>query len=166
MSDAKLYLEIAIWSQVVSSFVFIGALVFIWFRWLLPVFLSAQDRSNRAIAEAERHRDEVKAALETLRSEIDSARHDAELIVQRADDHAQHERQSALDEVNDAGVRALENAGKEIDRARAAARARLRADLLGRALRVAREDAVRRIGPSLDERLIDTFVGSLERANG
>jgi F0F1-type ATP synthase membrane subunit b/b' len=108
----------------------------------------------------------VKAALETLRSEIDSARHDAELIVQRADDHAQHERQSAIDEVKDAGVRALENAGKEIDRARAAGRARLRADLLGRALRVAREDAARRIGPSLDERLIDTFVGSLERANG
>jgi F-type H+-transporting ATPase subunit b len=166
VSEAKLYLEIAIWSQVASSIVFIGALVFMWFRWLLPVFLSAQDRSNRAIAEAERHRDEVKAALETLRSEIDSARHDAEFIVQRADDHAQHERQSAIDEVKDAGVRALENAGKEIDRARAAGRARLRADLLGRALRVAREDAARRIGPSLDERLIDTFVGSLERANG
>ena len=37
-----------------------------WFRWLLPVFMAAQERSNKQIAEAERHRDEVKAALETL----------------------------------------------------------------------------------------------------
>ena len=61
MSDSRLYLEIAIWSQVVSSIVFIGALVFMWFRWLLPLFMAAQARSNRQIAEAERHRDEAKA---------------------------------------------------------------------------------------------------------
>jgi F-type H+-transporting ATPase subunit b len=166
VSESQLYLEIAIWSQVLSSFVFMAVLVFMWYRWLLPVFLSAQARSNRAIAEAERHRDEVRAALEALQAEIDGARHDAELIVQRAEDHAEHERQSALEEVGDAGERALENAGKELDRARAAARGRLRGELLGRALRIAREDAARRVGPALDERLIDTFVGTLGNAHG
>lgn len=166
MSDAQLYLRIAIWSQVISSIVFIAVLVWAWFRWFLPVIMSAQERSNKQIAEAERHRDEVKAALEALSSEIGSAHHDAELIVQRASEHAEHERQSALLECNDAGERALQDAGKELARARTAAQRRLRDDLLARALRVAREDAARRVTPALDERLIDGFVGSLERAGG
>jgi F0F1-type ATP synthase membrane subunit b/b' len=166
MSDAQLYLRIAIWSQVISSIVFIAVLVWAWFRWFLPVIMSAQERSNKQIAEAERHRDEVKVALEALSSEIGSAHHDAELIVQRASEHAEHERQSALQECKDAGERALQDAGKELARARAAAQRRLRDDLLARALRVAREDAARRVSPALDERLIDGFVGSLERASG
>jgi F-type H+-transporting ATPase subunit b len=166
VNASQLYLQIAIWSQVVSSIVFIAALVFVWSRWLLPVFLSAQERSNRQIAEAERHRDEVKAALATLRAEIETARHDAELILQRATEHAEHERESLLNENTDAGERALQNAAKEIDRARATAWQRLRDELVVRALRLAREDASRRVGPAVDERLIDTFVGSLERARG
>ena len=70
MNDARLYLKIALFSQVISSVVFIGVLVFMWFRWILPVVMAAQKRSNRRIAEAERHRDEVKGALEALRDEI------------------------------------------------------------------------------------------------
>jgi F0F1-type ATP synthase membrane subunit b/b' len=166
MSDAQLYLRIAVWSQVVSSIVFIGALVFMWFRWLLPVFLSAQDRSNKQIAEAERHRDEVKAALETLRAQIESAQHDADLIVQRASEHAEHERLATLQECKDAGERALQDAGKEIDRARAAAQRRLRDDLVARALRVAREEAANCVGPDQDRRLIEGLVGTLEHARG
>ncbi|MBV8345193.1 MAG: hypothetical protein JO190_09415 [Candidatus Eremiobacteraeota bacterium] len=164
--DARLYIEIAIWSQVISSIVFIAALVFMWYRWLLPVFLNAQDRSNKQIAEAEQHRDEVKAALETLREQIETARHDAELIIARAGDHAEHERAATLQECTDAGKRTLLDAGKEIFRARAAAQRRLRDDLLARALREAREDAVKRVGPEQDRRLIDGLVGSLERARG
>ena len=166
MSDAQFYLRIAIWSQVVSSVVFLGVLVYIWVRWILPVVMAAQDRSNKQIAEAERHRDEVKAALETLGAEIESARHDAELIVGRASEHAEHERLATLEECKEAGERALQDAGKEIDRARAAALRRLHDELLARALRVAREDAAKRVGPAEDERLIDGFVGSLERARG
>jgi F0F1-type ATP synthase membrane subunit b/b' len=163
MSGGQLYIQIAVWSQVLSSVVFIGALVYMWFKWLLPVFLAAQERSNRQIAEAERHRDEVKAALEALNVEIESARHDAELIRQRANDHAEHERRATLAETKDAGERALQNAHQELDRARAAARRRLRAELLEGALRLARQDAARRVGAALDSRLIDRFVGSLER---
>ncbi len=38
-----------------------AVLVYMWFRWILPVVMAAQERSNRQIAEGERHRDEVKA---------------------------------------------------------------------------------------------------------
>lgn len=162
MNGAQLYLQIAIWSQVVSSIVFIGVLVYMWFRWLLPVFLAAQERSNRQIAEAERHRDEVKAALETLHAAIATAQHDAQLIVTRAGDHAEHERQAVVAEATDAGQRALRDAERELDRARAAARQRLRDELLDRALRMARDEAKRRLDANANARLIDSFVGSLQ----
>jgi F0F1-type ATP synthase membrane subunit b/b' len=162
VSAAQLYLEIAIWSQVASSIVFIGVLVFMWFRWLLPVFLSAQEKSNQQIAEAERHRDEAKAALDALRQEIDTARHDAELIAQRVSERVEHERDAILKEATDAGERAVADAGRELDRARDAARQRLRDELLAGALRLAREGAVRRVGAALDARLVDRFAGSLE----
>jgi F0F1-type ATP synthase membrane subunit b/b' len=162
MSDARLYFHIAVWSQIVSSIFFMGVLVFMWYRWLLPVFLAAQERSNRQIAEAERHRDEVQGALEALRAEIESARHDAELIEQRASEHAEHEGQLLLKEATEAGERALADAKHELDRARAAAGQLLRDELVERALELARSDAARRMGPALDARFIDRFTRSLE----
>lgn len=162
MSEAQLYVNIAIWSQVASSIVFIATLVYMWFRWLLPTFMAAQERSNRQIAEAERHRDEAKAALDTLRQEIQTAHHDADLIAQRVGERADHERQAVLQEATEAGERALADAGRELERARAAARQRLRDELVEKALGVARADAARRIDPAAQERLVEKFAGSLE----
>lgn len=162
MSDSQLYLQIAVWSQIASSIVFIGVLIYMWNRWLMPVVLAAQERSNRQIAEAERHRDEVKGALEVLRQEIETARHDAQLIAERASRRGQHERELLIKEATDAGERALADAGRELERARAAAKHRLRDEILERALRIAREDASRRVGPELDARFVDRFAGELE----
>jgi F-type H+-transporting ATPase subunit b len=162
VSQSHLYVEIAVWSQVISSIVFMAVLVYMWFRFLLPVFLAAQARSNAQIAEAERHRDEVKAALQALHEEIESARRDAALIEQRAGEHAEHERLALLREAQEAGERALTDAGKELQRALAAARVRLREEILGRALALAREDAQRRAGPALDAALVARFVTTLE----
>lgn len=164
MNDPKLYIQIALWSQVVAAIVFIAVLVYMWFRWIQPVVMAAQERSNRQIAEAERHRDEVKGALETLRGEIETARHDAKLIEERAGARAQHEREAVLREATEAGERAIADAGRELERARAAARQRLRDELVENALRIAREDAARQIGPALDARFIERFAGSLKEA--
>ena len=163
MSDARLYLQIAVWSQIVSSIVFIGVLVFMWFRWFLPVVMAAQERSNRQIAQAERHRDEVKGALEALNAEIDTARHDAQLIEERAKTRAEHERQLSLSESTDAGERLLADAGRELERARAAARYQLRDEIVERALRLARNEAAALAGPAMDARFVDAVTGSLER---
>ncbi len=165
MSQDQLYLQIAVWSQVVSSIVFVAALVYVWFRFLLPVFLAAQERSNAQIAEAERHRDEVKAALQALQEEIQSAQRDAGLIEQRAGEHADHERLALLRDAREAGERALADAGKELQRARAAARSRFRDEILGRALALARQDAQRRAGPALDAAMVDRFVNSVEHGS-
>lgn len=164
MNDSQLYLHIALWSQIVSSIVFIGLLIYMWNRWLMPVVLAAQERSNRRIAEAERHRDEVKGALSALRQEIETAHHDATLTADRAGRRAQHERELLVSEATEAGERALTDAGRELERARAAARHRLRDEMLERALKVAREDAARRVGPDFDARFVNRFTGDLEHA--
>lgn len=162
MNDAKLYLEIATWSQVVSSIVFIAVLVFMWMRWVMPVMLAAQARSNKQIAEAERRRDEVKGALTALREEIESAGRDAQLIKARAEEHAEHERQALLSEATDAGERGVREAGRELERARVAARQRLRDDVLAAALALARRDAAQRVDGALDSRLVERFASTLE----
>jgi len=164
VNDSQLYLHIAVWSQILSSIVFIAVLVFMWNKWVMPVVLSAQERSNRQIAEAERHRDEVKGALDALRGEIETARHDAGLIEHRAGVRAEHEREALLREAAEAGERTLADARLELDRARAAARQRLRDEMVARALGIAREEAVRRLGPALDARFVDRFTDSLEAA--
>lgn len=158
------YLQIAVWSQIVSSIVFLAVLIFMWYRWFLPVVLAAQERSNRQIADAERHRDQVKGALETLRAEIETARHDAQLIAARAASRAEHDRELVLKEAAEAGERALADASRELERARTAARYRLRDEMLARALELARDDAKSRIDPELDAAFIERFAASLEHA--
>ncbi|HEY1653596.1 MAG TPA: hypothetical protein VGF86_00615 [Candidatus Tumulicola sp.] len=160
------YVQIAIWSQVVSAVLFLIVLVWMWFKYLQPAILDAQDRHNKQIAEAERHRDEAKATLELLQSEIEGATHDAELIRRRADAQAAREYETAVAEAREAGERALRGAQAEFARALAAARDRLRIELLDKALVLAREEAARRVDPVTNARIVDRFVGSLERADG
>ncbi len=166
MSDAQLYLKLALYSQIVSAVVFMGVLVFIWMRWILPVVMAAQERSNKQIAEAERHRDEARAALTTLHEEIDSARRDAGLIVERAEVHGRHEREAALSEATAAGERQMRDAEGELDRARSVAEQRLRDAMIAGALQIARAEAPERLGAAGERRLVDAMVGSLETSRG
>jgi F-type H+-transporting ATPase subunit b len=166
MSDAHLYLRIALYSQVISAIVFIAVLAWMWFRWIVPVVMAAQDRSNKQIAEAERHRDEARDALTTLRDAIESARRDAGLIVERAEVHGRHEREAALAEATAAGERQMREAQGELERAREAARQRLRDDLVAGALLIARAEAPDRLGPAGERQLVDAVVVSLERSHG
>lgn len=163
MSD-QVYVNLAIWSQVAAAVVFIGALAYLWVRYLQPMVLAAQARSNEQIAEAERHRDNAKAALDALIEEIDNAAHDADLIRERAKHQAEREHAAILAETNLAGERLLRNASGELERARAAARERLRGELVIRALQLARNDAAKRIDRPVQERLVEGFLNTLERA--
>jgi F-type H+-transporting ATPase subunit b len=160
------YVTIAIWSQVASAIVFIAALIYLWIRFIQPVVLAAQERSNQQIGEAERHRDDAKAALTALREEIEGAQRDALLIRERAARQAERERQAIVAEAEEAGERIVRNARGEPDRARAAARERLRSELMTRALATARAEASRRIDASTTARLVNAFLSSLERTSG
>jgi F0F1-type ATP synthase membrane subunit b/b' len=164
MNDPQFYVGIALWSQVVAAVLFIAFLVWIWMNYLMPAVLAAQERQNKQIAEAERHRDEAKATLDLLRTQISGATNDAEAIKQRAVAQAKREYDAAVAEAKEAGERALTNARGELERARASAREQLRREILDRALAQARQDADRRVDAPVNARLVNDFLGSLEKA--
>ncbi len=161
---SQFYVQVAIWSQVASTVLFLAALVYIWIRWLQPTVLAAQERSNQQIAEAEHRRDVAREALQALREEIEGAKADAELIRARAETQADVERRALLEETREAGERGLRNARGELARAREAARTRLREEMLARALQEARSEAQRRIDKARNEKIVDRFLVTLERA--
>jgi len=138
----------------------------LWVKYIQPAILAAQDRHNKQIAEAERHRDEAKAALDLLHGEIDGAGHDAHLIVERAGEQAERETVTTLQQAREAGERSLRNAGLEFDRAMTSATERLRDELAGKALDRARDLAAARIDAAENSALVDRFIGSLERTRG
>lgn len=164
MTDTQLYVHIALWSQVVAAVLFICFLAWIWVKYLQPAILAAQERQNKQIAEAERHRDEAKAMLDLLRTQISGAERDAEAIKQRAVAQAKREYDAAVAETTEAGERAVANSKGELERARASARDQLRHEILDRALSQARQDAERRVDVQTNARLVNDFLGSLERA--
>lgn len=157
------YTRIALYSQVISAVLFVAAMVWIWIRFIQPAVLSAQQNQNAQLAEAERHRDEAKRVLEGLQGEIGIAKRDAQAIKGRIEAQAAVERDNSLREAREAGERALRNAEAELDRGRAAARERLREDLVNRALAMARTEAANRIDAAADAKLVGAFVGKLER---
>jgi len=138
-------------------------MVWLWLKYIQPAVLKAQAATNAQIAEAERRRDSVQAALSGLQDDVGRARRDADGIKQRAAAQAEAEHQAALIEARESGDRALRNAQQELGRARAAARDALRAELIDRALAVARREASARVDDRFNATLVNSFVGGLHR---
>jgi F-type H+-transporting ATPase subunit b len=159
------YEAIAKWSDIVSALLFLGVLAYLWFKYIQPAVLAAQDKSNELIKIAERHRDEAKAAIDALNRELEGTHRDAGLIRERAKGQAQREAEAILAEAKVAGERALHNAQGAPGRARAAARQQLRDELAEQALDLARSQAQQRVDGALNVKLVQAFMTSLERGN-
>ncbi|MHB8148471.1 MAG: F0F1 ATP synthase subunit B family protein [Vulcanimicrobiaceae bacterium] len=157
------YDQLAVWSQVISALLFMVALVAIWIKWIAPAVLAAQEAHNQQIVQAERHRDEAKAALEALRREIDGAKRDADLIRERAKHQAELEKEAAIAQARAAGERSLRNAEGELDRVRAEARERLRGELIEKALAFAQTRATSRMNAATNVTLVDRLIATLEQ---
>jgi F0F1-type ATP synthase membrane subunit b/b' len=156
------YELIAEYSQIASAILFVVAMVWIWIKFIQPAVLSAQENANAQIAEAERHRDEAKAILDSLQGEVAAAQRDAEAIKQRSTLQAQTEREAIVRESREAGERAVRSAQGELQRARAAARERLRDELLDQALELARNQAAQRVDERVNAQLVGSFLTSIE----
>ncbi|MGD0967882.1 MAG: ATP synthase F0 subunit B [Candidatus Aquilonibacter sp.] len=159
------YEQIAKWSDIVSAILFLAVLVYLWFKYIQPVVLAAQEKSNLSIEIAVRHRDEAKAAIDALNRELEGAQRDAVLIRERATGQAQREAEAMIADAKTSGERALHNAQGELGRARAAARQQLRDELAGQALDLARSQAQQRVDGPLNLKLVQAFVTSLEHGN-
>ncbi len=166
MSQGDLYIKIAVWSQVVSAVLFMCVLIWLWFKYIQPAILAAQDRANKQVAEAERHRDEAKAMLDLLRNDIESAGNDAQAIKTRVETQAARECDGIVNDAREAGEHSVRGAQASFSGMLAGARDRFRFEMLDKALARAREEAATRVDDALDARLVDRFAASLERPNG
>jgi ATP synthase F0 subunit b len=155
------YDAVAFWSQIAGFVLFAGAFVWGWQKFLTPAIRQSQQASNERIAQAEKHRDEMQAALEVLRREIDGAHRDAQAMIERVQELVKHESERTIAEAQSAAERTLANASHELDRARAAARDRMREEMASKALDEARREAARRVDPAANKRLLTEFVQSL-----
>ncbi|MGH7706323.1 MAG: hypothetical protein ACREM8_05465 [Vulcanimicrobiaceae bacterium] len=164
MSATTHFLEqLALWSQIIGALAFLAAMIWIFQKYLLPAVGAAERAKNAAIREAEDRRDRAKGDVIAARAELDQAERDAVAIRARVVGEAQREHERIIAETLDGGERLVRNAEGELDRARLAGRARLRDDLVRRALEIAREQAPGKLDPALNARLVGDVVARLER---
>lgn len=163
MSDAA-YEQLAVWSQVVASVLFIIVLAYIWMRFIAPAVIASQARKNAELGDAERRRDAARAQVETAQHEVMAAESDARSIRARAHGDATRIREAILGEAAAEGGRLVQNAQGELERGRAEARDRFRSELLERAMQIAR-DAASRLDDATDRRLVHEAVDVAERGD-
>jgi F-type H+-transporting ATPase subunit b len=157
------YEAIAEYSQIASAVLFVIVMIWIWMKFIQPAIVTAQQNQNAQLAEAERHRDEAKALLDSLQGEATNAQRDAEAIKQRVAAQAQAEREAVLREAREAGERAVRSAQGELARSRSAAREQLRDELLHGALDIARTEAAQRVDARTNAELLTSFLTKLEQ---
>ncbi len=156
------YEAIAQYSQVASAVLFVAAIIWIWIKFIQPAVVAAQQNANAQLAQAERRRDEARAALDGLQGEVAAAQRDAAAIKERVETQAAAEREAIVREAREEGERAVRSAGGELERARYYARRALRDELLDSALRRARARAAQRVDAATNERLVGAFLSTLE----
>ncbi len=162
--SADFYTRLAVWSQIAASVLFSAVMVYLWVKFVAPAVVAARDRKNAELLESERRRDAAKEEVAVAERELAQTAQEVDAIAARAarDAAAIHER--ILTEAKAEGERLVRNAEGELDRGRIAARETLRAELVAKALEIARGGA-RSLGDDVSRRLVGEVVDSLERRN-
>ena len=155
--------HVALWSQVAGSVAFLLVLILLFRKYLIPAVIANQAARNAQLAEAEARRTRIQTEAAQARGEIEAADRDAAEIRNRVARVTQRDRARALDEAKAEGERLVRNAEGELERARLAARDRLRIELIEKALAKARAQASGRVSDSVNKALVDATVDDLAR---
>jgi F-type H+-transporting ATPase subunit b len=158
--------QLAIVSQMVGALIFLLVALWGFNKWIKPAVTSYQAAQNDALAEAERHREDMKKAAADARAEIERADEDAKAIRASVDEVAARERAHALEQAQAEADRILRNADEELERARLQARDRLRIEFIEKALAKATSEAPGRINAATDNRLVEATVTDLAARKG
>lgn len=155
--------SVALWSQVLGAIVFLVVLILLFRKYLVPAVEANEKARNAEIAQAEARRERVRAEAAAARGEVEAAQRDAAEIRARVDAIVTREREHLLAEAKADGERMVRNAEGELERARMAARDRLRIELIEKALLQARAQAASRVDERTNARLVNETVADLSR---
>lgn len=150
-------------SQIVGAVVFVIAIVWIWNRFIAPGVKAYQQAKNAELAEAEARREHMRQDVEAARAEIARADEDCAEIRARIDVVSERDKRKTVEDARHEAERIVRNAEGELERARMAARNRLRIEFIEKALAKARDDAPSRIDAGMDRKLVDSTVNDLAR---
>jgi F0F1-type ATP synthase membrane subunit b/b' len=153
-------------SQIAGAVVFVVVAIWIWNKYVAPGVKAYQASKNAELAEAEARREKLRADVAAAQGEVTRADADAAEIRARIERATARDRTRALDEAKAEGERLVRNAEGELERARIAARARLRIELIEKALAKARAEAPLRVGDATNKALVDATVDDLARGRG
>ena len=154
---------VALWSQVLGAVVFLIVLILLFRKYLIPAVEANEKARNAEIAEAEARRERVRAEAAAARGEVEGAQRDAAEIRARVDAVVKREHDHLVAEARADGERMVRNAEGELERARMAARDRLRIELIEKALLQARAQAPGRVDERTNTRLVNETVDDLSR---
>ena len=153
-------------SQIVGAIVFLIVAVLVWNRFIAPAVKAYTAAKNAELAEAESRREHMRADVAAARGEIETAEADAKMMAERAQLAVQRDRAKAIDDAQHEAERIVRNAEGELDRARMAARDRLRVEFIEKALAKARADATARVTDAANATLVRAVVDDLVRGKG
>ena len=162
-STNSFFIQVALWSQVAGAVVFLIVLIVLFRKYLIPAVDANEKARNAQIAEAEARRTRIQADASKARGEIEAADRDAVEIRTRVQHSTERDRAHALDQAKAEGERLVRNAEGELERARLAARDRLRIELIEKALAKARAQASGRVSDAVNTALVETTVADLTR---
>jgi F-type H+-transporting ATPase subunit b len=165
-SNNQFFVQVALWSQVAGSISFAVVLVLLFRKYLIPAVQANQKARNAQLADAEARRARVQTEAAKARGEIEAADRDAAEIRNRVARATERDRAHTLDEANAEGERLVRNAEGELERARLAARDRLRIELIEKALAKARAEAPKRVSDAVNTSLVEHTVDDLARGRG
>jgi F0F1-type ATP synthase membrane subunit b/b' len=156
------YESLALWSEVLGAVAFLVVLVVGFMKYLTPAVAAATAARNAGLRDAEARRDKAKADVAAARAELETAEQDAISIRARGVEDASREREKIVAEATSSGEHAVHSAEGELDRARMAGSDALRADIVARALEIAREQAPKRVSAGMQSGLMADVVDRLE----
>ncbi|HWT04286.1 MAG TPA: hypothetical protein VN224_00885 [Xanthomonadales bacterium] len=162
-SNNAFFVQVALWSQVAGSVAFLVVLVLLFRKYMIPAVLANQVARNAQLAETEARRTRIQTEAAHARGEIEAADRDAAEIRNRVARMTEHDRARAVEEAKAEGERLVRNAEGELERARLAARDRLRIELIEKALAKARAQAPGRVSDAVNKALVEATVDDLAR---
>ncbi|HEY6237515.1 MAG TPA: ATP synthase F0 subunit B [Candidatus Elarobacter sp.] len=165
-SNNTFFVQIALWSQVAGSVAFLIVLILLFRKYLIPAVDANEKARNAQLAEAEARRTRIQTEAAQARGEIEVADRDAAEIRTRVVRVIERDHAHAVAEATAEGERLVRNAEGELERARLAARDRLRIELIEKALAKARAQAAGRVSDAVDKALVDKTVADLARGRG
>ena len=157
------YEAVALWSQVVAAVLFAAIVIWGFHKFLSPAINAATATKNEEIRALERRRDDAKQSVEAALTEVGNDEGDAQRIRERIERDGEREAGALVSEAKAEAERLVRNANGELDRARLAARDKLRIELIEKALNLAHRQAAERIDERANQALVRRFIDELER---